>query len=67
MYEHLIGKRINVHGEICTVTGLRYSNSICVIETSTWPGCMILSRIVDAMPEVISRASFDYVYQLMQP
>jgi hypothetical protein len=60
----MIGKRVNLHGEIVTVTAITYDGSICEIDSVIWPGGMVLTRVIREMPEVIRRDSFTYPYEL---
>lgn len=61
----LIGKRVNQHGELGVVIGIDYYTSspigVVVIRSERYDvNTVVMRHVVEAWPEVISRASFNY-------
>lgn len=61
-YTYLIGKRVNVAGEIGTVTAIDENGFVCRIAYDRWPltGGKTLCRVIAELPELVARSSFDY-------
>lgn len=55
----LIGKRVNIHGDIGTVIDIE--NGVCAIGFDNYAvRGHVFDYVIEALPEVTARASFDY-------
>lgn len=65
--DKVIGKTINLHGRIYTVTHISEDGIIAYLgpmhnthPMGDWSGMMVLRKVAEALPVVVSRNSFDY-------